>query len=387
MTSNIYKELGVSASKEDVLAAIESEDRGLYPGAFCKIMQDPWDKDWCVIMHADGAGTKSLIAYLYYRETGDASYFRNPAQDSIVMNTDDMATVGAVNNFIMSNTIDRNAHRIGGDAIKEIIKGYSDFAAMLGKHGVNIISGGGETADVGDLVATSTVNSAFFVRMPKKRLITFEKVKPGDVIVGLASSGQATYESKENSGIGSNGLTAARHMLLKKEYVLEYPEIQSSTIEDIGYIGKYGLNDKLEGTSLTVGEALISPTHTYLPILKDLIDNNFDVIHGIVHNTGGALTKSAKLGVGLHYIKDDLFPVPAIFKAIYESGRITWAEMFTVFNLGQRMEVYTSAAQAQKVIDTAKKYGVDAKVIGRIEKSKDKNNHVTVIHQGKEYNL
>jgi len=379
---NTYEKLGASATKEQVSAAIKNESKGLYPNAFCKILQDPFDKDYAMIIHADGAGTKSILAYLYYKETGNAEYFKNPAQDSMVMNTDDMACVGAVDNLVMSNSIDRNMHRVCGEAIKHIIGGYSDFAKTLGKHGINVISGGGETGDCGDIISTVIINSTFFARLPKNKLITFEKVKPDDVIVGLASFGRAIYETKENSGMGSNGLTLARHATLKKDYAKKYPEIQSSTLKGIGYSGKYSLDDKLPESKLTVGEALMSPTRTYLPVIKELVETNFDAIHGIVHNTGGGLTKSAKHGNGLHYIKDNLFGTPAIFKAIQQSGKIETAEMFKVFNMGHRMEIYTSAKHAQKIIDTAKKYSVEAKVIGRIEKSKDEKNHVTVIHEG-----
>jgi phosphoribosylformylglycinamidine cyclo-ligase len=382
---DIYDKLGASATKGEVLSAIKNESKGLYPNAFCKIMQDPFDKDYAMLIHADGAGTKSLIAYLHYKENKDASAFKNPAQDSVVMNVDDMACVGAVDNLVISNTIDRNAHRISGAAIEQIILGYSEFIKNLNKLGINLISGGGETADVGDIVTTCTINSTFFTRLKKSKLITFEKVKAGNVIVGLSSFGKASYEDKENSGIGSNGLTAARHLLLKGAYAKKYPEIQSETIKGEGYIGKYSINDKLPNSNMTIGEALMSPTRTYLPIIKELVDNNFQIINGIVHNTGGALTKSSKHGDNLHYIKDNLFAPPAIFKAIYERGAISLKEMFKVFNMGQRMEIYVAKENAQTVINAANKYGVEAKIIGRIEKHDGRGYKVSVCYEGQTY--
>jgi len=385
MGKGFYDKMGASATKDEVHAAIKKEDKGLYPNAFCKMIQDPFDEDSALIVHSDGVGTKSLISYLMYKETGDPSYFRNPPIDSMVMNLDDMACVGAIDNLVMANTIDRNAARIGGDAIKQIITGYRDTVAMLKSHGVSIISGGGETADVGDLVATTTINSTFFTRVKKDRVITFDKVKPGDVIVGLASFGKATYEDKENSGIGSNGFTAARHSLLSNTYAKKYPEIVCTTLKDSGYQGKFLLTDKLPGSTMTIGEALISPTRTYVPVLKEMLDKHFNQIHGIIHNTGGGLTKSRKFGKGLTFVKDNLFEPPAIFNAIYETGKMDMKEMFKVFNMGQRMEIYTPSESAQAIIDIAKKYNIDAKIIGRVEKGAGDKNTVVVKFKGEQY--
>lgn len=392
--NSFYEKMGASATKEEVHAAIKNQDKGIFPNAFVKVLQDQSDKDTALIIHADGAGTKSLLAYLYYKETGDASYYKNSSQDSAVMNLDDMACAGAVNNIIMSNTIDRNTARIGGDAIKQIIEGYSDFTNTLAKHGVNVLNGGGETADVGDVVSTAVINSTCFARLKKSDVISFDKVSAGDVIVGLSSSGKAVYETKENSGIGSNGLTAARHALLKKDYAIKYPEICCSTLKDSGYNGKYAITDKLPNSTMTVGEALISPSRTYVPVINKLLKETPEIIHGIVHNTGGGLVKSANFGKSLHYIKDNLFETPAIFKAIQESGKMEQKEMFKVFNMGHRMEIYAKAENAAKIIAAAEEYNIEAKIIGRIEKSviktgklffkkeSDGPNKVTISHKG-----
>lgn len=384
MSKDFYDKMGASATKEQVHNAIKNLDKGIFPNAFCKILQDPADKDYAMIIHADGAGTKVLIAYLYYLQTGDASYFTNPAIDSVVMNIDDMACVGVVDNIVLSNTIDRNAHKINGDIVSSMIKGYDDFLQMLKKQGINIIDGGGETADVGDLVSTVTMNSTCFARLPKSKIISFDKVCAGNVIVGLASFGKANYETKENSGIGSNGFTAARHALLKKEYAKKYPQIVNASIADVGYQGKYALDDKLPNSSMTIGEALLSPTRTYVPVLKDLLTNNFEIVNGIIHNTGGGLTKSQKFGKGLHFVKDNLFVAPPIFDAIFASGKLEQKEMYKVFNMGQRLEIYCKKENAQAIIDKAKEYGIDAKIIGRVEKSNGANK-VTIIDKGKTF--
>jgi len=385
MEKGFYDKMGASATKDEVHAAIKNEDKGLYPNAFCQVIQDPFDEDYALVAHSDGAGTKSLIAYLYYKETGDAGHFKNPAYDSAIMNLDDMACVGVIDDIVMANTIDRNAGRVKGDAVEAIITGYRELTDTLKGHGINIISGGGETADVGDLVATTTINSTCFARIKKDRVITFDKVKPGNVIVGLASHGKATYEDKENSGIGSNGFTAARHALLKKSYAEKYPEIVCTTNIESGYQGTYALGDKLPDGNLTVGEALISPTRTYLPVLRELITEHFDLINGIIHNTGGGLAKCVKFGRGLAFVKNNLFEPPAIFKAIQATNKMSMKEMFKVFNMGQRLEIYTTKKGAQTVIDVAKKFGIDAQVIGYVEQSFTPENNVIIKYKGETY--
>ncbi len=380
MSDTGYEKLGVSPTKEDVREAIKNQSKGLFPGAFCKIIEDAaGDPDYCSIIHADGAGTKSSIAYLWYREHGDASVFRGIAQDSAVMNLDDMACVGVTNGFIFSNTIGRNAHRVGKDALANIVEGYQDTFNMLRGYGIEVEMAGGETADVGDLVTTVIVDSTVFARMPRASVIDAANIKPGCVIIGLASYGQATYETAYNSGIGSNGITRARHLMLKHDYASKYPETYSATLHvDLVYQGKYSLDDLLPGTSITIGQALLSPTRTYLPVMKDIYARYREDISGVIHCSGGALTKSLHFGTGLHYIKTDLLETPPLFEAMLETGTLTLSEAYKVFNMGQRYEIYATEAAASGIISIARKYGIDAKVIGEVAENKTGANKVTI---------
>ena len=373
--SNTYNQLGVSSTKEEVHKAIEKLDKGIYTGAFCKLIPDPaGDPEWCAAMHADGAGTKSSLAYLMFRETGDFDVYRGIAQDSVVMNIDDMLCVGAADGFIMSNTIDRNAHLVGGEAISAVIEGYASFLDTLSQYGVNVSMSGGETADVGDLARTLIVNSTLFVRMRRADVINCDNIVPGDVIVGLASYGQCRYETKYNAGMGSNGLTAARHLLLDKSYADKYPETYSPTIDrDKVYCGKYLVTDNLPGTGVTVGAAILSPTRSYAPVIADLLGKMRGDIHGMIHCTGGGLVKCRNFGKGVRYVKDDLISVPPLFRAIYESGAISLREMYQTFNMGCRLEIILPADKAQAVIDTARRYEIAAKVIGRVERADGSN--------------
>ncbi|MBR6681842.1 MAG: phosphoribosylformylglycinamidine cyclo-ligase [Clostridia bacterium] len=386
--SEAYLSRGVSAEKTDVHNAVKKLDKGVFKGAFCTMMPDPTgDSEYCAAMHADGAGTKSSLAYIKFNETGDYTAFTDIAQDSMVMNLDDLLCVGATGGFIMSNTIGRNAHRVDGNAIKAVIGGYTDFVEKMRKYGVDITMCGGETADVGDLVSTLIVDSTFFVRMKRSDVIDCDNIQAGDVIVGFASFGQAVYEDKYNAGMGSNGLTAARHLLLAHEYASKYPETYSNTIPEAQvYCGKYKFTDKLPGTDVCVGDAILSPTRTYAPIVKDILDADRGAVHGMVHCTGGGQVKCKNFGKGLHYIKDNLFDTPPLFKAIAENADVGAAEMYRIFNMGHRLEIYTTPDKAEAMIKAAEKYGVEAKIVGRVEKSDSDMNKVTIKHNGKEFN-
>lgn len=381
--SDQYLKRGASATKDDVHRAIAHHDKGLFPGAFCKVVAEPGQSDLVTIMHADGAGTKSSVAYLVYAETGDPTVFKGIAQDALVMNLDDLACVGATTGFLVSNTIGRNAHRVKGDAIKAIIDGFEEWVPRLAALGVELVMTGGETADVGDLVRTVIVDSTVVCRLPKNAVRDFSTVVPGDVIVGLASFGKATYEDDENSGIGSNGLTLARHTLLSREYAERYPESYSETIPaDAVYCGRYRLDDTLPGTAHTVGWGLLSPTRTYVPVVRRLLGSALaSDVHGILHCSGGGQTKCLKFGQALHYVKDSLFSPPAIFQAISASG-ISSREMFQTFNMGHRLELYVAPSAAPGVIELANAFGIEAKVVGRIEASADGKNRVTISHAG-----
>ena len=373
--TNTYNSLGVSSTKEEVHKAIEKLDKGIYTGAFCKLIPDPaGDPEWCAAMHADGAGTKSSLAYLMFRETGDFDVYRGIAQDSVVMNIDDMLCVGASGGFIMSNTIDRNAHLVGGEAISAVIDGYASFIDTLSEYGVTVSMSGGETADVGDLARTLIVNSTLFVRMKRSDVVNCDNIRPGDVIVGLASYGQCRYETKYNAGMGSNGLTAARHLLLDKIYAEKYPETYSPTIDlDKVYCGKYLVTDNLPGTGVTVGAAILSPTRTYAPVMADLLGQMRKDIHGIIHCTGGGLGKCRSFGHNVRYVKDDLIDVPPLFLAIAESGAISVREMYQTFNMGCRLEIIVPESAAGTVMDTARKYEIASKVIGHVEETGGRN--------------
>lgn len=364
---------GVSASKEDVHKAIEKLDKGLYPKAFCKISPDilGGDESYCNIMHADGAGTKTSLAYLYWKETGDLSVWKGIAQDSIIMNTDDLICVGATGPILMSSSIDRNKNKIPGEVISAIINGSEEVLAMLRENGIEIYSTGGETADVGDLVKTITVNTTVISRMKREEVISNDRIAPGDVIVGLASYGKAVYEEEYNGGMGSNGLTSARHDVLGKQYAEKYPESYDGSIDaSLVYSGSKDLLDEVRITDsllVNVGKLILSPTRTYAPIVKALLKELKGKINGMVHCSGGAQTKVLHFVDGVHVIKDKLFPVPPLFKLIQEESGTSWAEMYKVFNMGHRLEVYLPEAYAAEVIRIAESFGVEAQVVGRVE--------------------
>ncbi|TVP77034.1 MAG: phosphoribosylformylglycinamidine cyclo-ligase [Puniceicoccaceae bacterium] len=383
-----YAQRGVSSSKSEVHAVVDHLDRGVFPGAFCKIGADilTGDPAKCNIIHSDGSGTKSTLAYLHYRETGDPSAFRKTAQDSLVMNIDDLLCVGAVDGILISSTVNRNARAIPGEALGQLIAGTEDFLATLRTYGVGVHSGGGETADVGDLTGTVTVDSCAVVVMDRADVIDNANIKPGLAIVGLASSGQATYESFENSGIGSNGLTSARHDLLNSDYLKKYPEtVDLTTDQQYLYCGPYKMSDPLPESGMTVGDALLSPTRTYAPVIKKLLAENRASIHGMVHCSGGGQTKCIRFGTGVHHIKDNFLPISPIFKAIQKASGTSDEEMFRVYNMGHRMEIYCDPEAAEAIIAQSKSFGIPAQVIGRTEPSQqeDGRNHVTIQHAGK----
>ena len=370
MSNQRYDLRGVSASKEDVHNAIKNVDKGLYPKAFCKIIPDVLggDPDYCNIMHADGAGTKSSLAYAYWRETGDLSVWKGIAQDALIMNIDDLLCVGATDNILLSSTIGRNKMLIPGEVIAAIINGTEELLSELRELGVNIISTGGETADVGDLVRTIIVDSTVTCRMRRADVINNANIKGGDVIVGLASSGQATYEKEYNGGMGSNGLTSARHDVFAKYIAEKYPETFDKNVpDDLVYSGKVGLTDAVEGVPCDAGKLELSPTRTYAPVIKKLLDAMRPKIHGMVHCSGGAQTKIMHFVEGKHVIKDNLFPIPPLFKLIQEQSGTDWKEMYKVFNMGHRMEIYLAPEDAQAVIDIAASFGIEAQIVGRVE--------------------
>lgn len=375
MKQNLYARRGVSASKEEVHQAIQQLDKGLFPRAFCKVYPDYLlgDDAYVNIMHADGAGTKSVIAYLYWKETGDLSVWEGIAQDAIVMNLDDLLCVGATDHFIFSSTIGRNKNLIPGEVISAIINGTQAFFDEIKEYGIEVHLMGGETADVGDVVRTVIVDGTMTVRLPKSKVISNEKIGPGDVIVGLASFGQASYEAAYNSGIGSNGLTSARHDLLHRQYKVKYPETVDPLVDDeVVYTGPYQLTDVVEA-SLNVGKLLLSPTRTYAPVVKRLLAENFDAIHGLVHCSGGGQTKVLHyLPERLKVIKDNLFAPPPVFRLIQQSSGAGWKEMYQVFNMGHRLEVYVPPAAADAIIQTAEAFRIEARVIGRVEAAEQK---------------
>jgi phosphoribosylformylglycinamidine cyclo-ligase len=372
-----YSQRGVSASKEDVHQAISKLDKGLFPKAFCKIVPDflAGDEAWCTVMHADGAGTKSSLAYLYWKETGDLSVWKGIAQDAIVMNIDDLLCVGATGNILLSSTIGRNKHLIPGEVISAIINGTEEVLSMLRSHGLNLISTGGETADVGDLVRTIIVDSTVTTRMRREDVIDNAKIQEGDVIIGLASYGQSVYEDAYNGGMGSNGLTSARHDVFHKDYSGKYAESFDPAVDpSLVYSGKYHLTDRVEGSPVDVGKLVLSPTRTYAPIVIKVLELLRSKIHGIVHCSGGAQTKVLHfLSSGLHVVKDNLFDVPVLFRLIQEESQTDWKEMYKVFNMGHRMEFYVAAEHAQTIIDISLSFGVDARKIGYVERSEGKS--------------
>ena len=379
MSNQRYDMRGVSASKEDVHNAIKKIDKGIFPKAFCKIIPDilGGDPDYCNIMHADGAGTKSSLAYIYWKETGDLSVWKGVAQDAVVMNIDDLLCVGATDNILLSSTIGRNKNLIPGEVISAIINGTQEFLDELNRLGVNIISTGGETADVGDLVRTVIVDSTVTCRMPRSQVIDNANIKGGDVIVGLASFGKATYEDKYNGGMGSNGLTSARHDVFAKYLATAYPESYDHAVpEQLVYAGSKRLTDSIEGVDVDAGQLVLSPTRTYAPIIKRILDTMRSEIHGMVHCTGGAQTKVMHFVENKHVIKDNLFPIPPLFKLIKEESATDWKEMYKVFNMGHRMEIYTAEENAQQIIHIAREFGVEARIIGHVEDAE--HNHLTI---------
>ncbi|HAK75714.1 MAG TPA: phosphoribosylformylglycinamidine cyclo-ligase [Runella sp.] len=370
-----YLQRGVSASKEDVHRAIAKLDKGLFPKAFCKIVPDilAGDPDYCTIMHADGAGTKTSLAYLYWKETGNLSVWRGIAQDSIVMNTDDLICVGATGPMLISSSIDRNKNKIPGEVIAEIINGTEEVLEMLRSHGVEIYSTGGETADVGDLVRTITVNSTVIARMKRSDVISNDNIQAGDVIVGLASFGQASYETTYNGGMGSNGLTSARHDVLDSYLAPKYPESFDPEVHSsLVYSGSKRLTDAVENTPVNVGQLILSPTRTYAPFAKTLLDELRPHIHGMVHCSGGAQTKVLHFIENLHVVKNNLFSIPPLFKLIQTESGTSWQEMYKVFNMGHRLEVYLSSEHAQRVIEIAQSFGIEAQIIGYVEANEGK---------------
>ncbi len=376
---SLYAKRGVSAQKEEVHAAVQHLDQGLFANAFCKIYPDylGGDDAFVNVMHADGAGTKSILAYLYWKETGDISVWKGIAQDAVVMNLDDLLCVGIHENIVFNSTIDRNKHLITGEVLQQIISGTQDVFDMLATHGVHIHYLGGETADVGDVVRTAAVNGTMTSRWPKDKLITNDKIEAGDVIVGLASFGQANYETEYNSGLGSNGLTSARHDVLNKFYAETFKEsFDNNLSDDVVYIGINKLKDEVlrnDGEKTTIGKLLLSPTRTYAPLLKDLLQNHFDKIHGLIHCSGGGQTKCLKYLPGnFKIIKDNLFDAPEIFNIIEKSSGSSLKEMYEVFNMGCRLEIYCCAADAQTMIDAANGFGIAAQIIGRVEASDKK---------------
>lgn len=369
-TSNRYMLRGVSAAKEDVHNAIKNIDKGIFPQAFCKIIPDilGGDPDYCNIMHADGAGTKSSLAYMYWKETGNLDIWKGIAQDAIVMNTDDLLCVGAVDNILVSSTIGRNKMLVPGEVITAIINGTDELLSEMREMGIGIYPTGGETADVGDLVRTIIVDSTVTCRMKRSDVIDNANIKPGDVIVGLSSTGQATYEKQYNGGMGSNGLTSARHDVFSKYLAKKYPESFDHAVPDeLVYSGKKTLTESIEGLGIDAGRLVLSPTRTYAPIIKKILDEFRPEIHGMVHCTGGAQTKVLHfVGDNCHVIKDNMFPVPPLFKIIQEESKTDWKEMYQVFNMGHRMEIYADKDIADKIISISKSFNVDAQIIGHV---------------------
>lgn len=364
-----YNKRGVSTTKEDVYKAIKDFDNGLFPNAFCKILPDiiAGDKEYCNIMHTDGAGTKSALAYMYWKETGDYSVWKGIAHDSVIMNIDDLLCVGAVNNILLSSTIGRNKMKIPGDVIMFILKGYDDLIREFANWGINLNLAGGETADIGDLVRTITVDSTATCRMKRSEVIE-NNIRDGDVIIGLASDGKAVYEKEYNSGIGSNGLTSARHDMFENYLAAKYPETYDDLIpQSLIYTGRYALTDKIENLDIDAGKLLLSPTRTYAPIIKKILEKHRKNIHGMIHCSGGGQTKVYRYINNVHIIKDKLFPLPMLFRLIQEQSDTPWDEMYEVFNMGHRFEIYISPSYADEIISISKEFKVDAKIIGYVE--------------------
>lgn len=379
---DIYSQLGVSSKKEDIHKAIKSLDKGLFPGAFCKIVDDTENrKSHCSIFHSDGAGTKSSLAYMYFKETNDIDIFRGIVRDAIVMNIDDVLCVGADGNYFISNNIGRNGKLIPGDIISIIIDEYDKYCKKLTGLGLNTVLCGGETADVGDIVKTILVDASIFTTMRRDKVINAANIKKGDVIVGLASYGKASYEEEYNSGIGSNGLTLARHGVLSHEYYHKYPECYDINVnKELLFFGNYKLTDSIKDVNLTIGKALLSPTRTYTPIVLEVLKKFRDSINAIIHNTGGGQTKLLNFGFGIKYIKNNFFKIPKIFEIIQKSSETSWNEMYQVFNMGHRMEFFTSEETAKEIINISKNYNIDAKIIGFCEKSPSSSENQLLIN-------
>lgn len=370
MADSRYNMRGVSAGKEDVHNAIKNVDKGLFPQAFCKIVPDylSGDEEYCIVMHADGAGTKSSLAYMYWKKTGDLSVWKGIAQDALVMNIDDLLCVGATDKILLSSTIGRNKNLIPGEVISAIINGTEELLDSLRALGIGIHSTGGETADVGDLVRTIIVDSTVVCRMKRSEVISNDRIQPGDVIVGLASFGQATYEAEYNGGMGSNGLTSARHDVFSHELATAFPESYDSAVpEELVYSGSKHLLDKIEGTPLDAGKLVLSPTRTYAPVIKKILDEYRKEIHGMIHCSGGAQTKILHFIDKLHVIKDNLFATPPLFELIQKESGTDWKEMYKVFNMGHRMELYVSPQHASEIIRISESFGIPAQVVGRVE--------------------
>ena len=394
---SLYSKRGVSAQKEEVHAATKNIDRGLYPKAFCKIYKDVLgnDKDWVNVMHADGAGTKSILAYLYWKETGDLSVWKGIAQDAIVMNLDDLLCVGIYDKILFSSSIDRNKNRIPGEVLQAIIEGTQEFFETMHDHGIDIAFLGGETADVGDVVKTIAVNGTMAARWPNNKIVTNEKIKAGDVIIGLASFGQATYEKEFNSGIGSNGLTSARHDVINKYYKENFPETFDENLsEDVVYIGRHRMTDNIsinykgEEFQTNIGKLILSPTRTFAPVVKTILEEHFDAIDGVIHCSGGGQTKCLKyVPDNVRIIKDNLFEAPEIFKIIQQSSGADDKEMYQVFNMGCRLEIYTDEKNADQLISIARGNDIDAQIIGKVAEAKGKTLSIRTSSTTVTYNL
>lgn len=388
MADTRYNLRGVSAGKEDVHNAIKNVDKGLFPQAFCKIVPDylSGDEDYCIVMHADGAGTKSSLAYMYWKKTGDISVWKGIAQDALIMNIDDLLCVGATDKILLSSTIGRNKNLVPGEVISAIINGTEELLETLRNQGIGIHSTGGETADVGDLVRTIIVDSTVVCRMKRSEVISNHTIQGGDVIVGLASFGQATYETEYNGGMGSNGLTSARHDVFNKTLAEDFPEsFDPSVPSDLVYSGTKNLTDTVEGSPIDAGKLVLSPTRTYAPVIKQILDKHRSDIHGMVHCSGGAQTKVLHFVDNVHIIKDNLFPIPPLFKLIQEESGTDWKEMYKVFNMGHRMEVYVSPEHAQSIIEISKSFNIDAQIVGRVEANDGKKLTIESVYGTFEY--
>jgi phosphoribosylformylglycinamidine cyclo-ligase len=380
MADTRYNLRGVSAGKEDVHNAIKNVDKGLFPQAFCKIVPDylSGDEDYCIVMHADGAGTKSSLAYMYWKKTGDISVWKGIAQDALIMNIDDLLCVGATDKILLSSTIGRNKNLVPGEVISAIINGTEELLETLRNQGIGIHSTGGETADVGDLVRTIIVDSTVVCRMKRSEVISNHTIQGGDVIVGLASFGQATYETEYNGGMGSNGLTSARHDVFNKTLATDFPEsFDPSVPAELVYSGSKNLTDPVNDSPIDAGKLVLSPTRTYAPVIKQILDKHRSAIHGMVHCSGGAQTKVLHFVDNVHIIKDNLFPIPPLFKLIQEESGTDWKEMYKVFNMGHRMEIYVSPETADSIIEISKSFNIDAQIVGRVEENNGKKLTIT----------